>query len=349
MRISELTGQTQLADSAVLTAVNANGENVKITHGDYKANLGVTGTLAQDGNVLGTPVLDIAGTDYKVRNLEDGYGIKASLSPENGITLDHNFTAGSGSGTPVLVDESTLNPLIRSIRAGSGIAIGVSGDAIQISATAAAVSATILVNDLSDLPSPSGGAIQLEDSTNYLFASRVDIGANRLIMGSNCSITGVSLGNSAIISSTAGVLITFLQDTRGAVSGIALNAPASSALFDVESIAPATAAFNIYRIIVEAANTIGRFDQLDLLLVGSAALPNGITGAGATFEGAFNLINIDSTFINDWSGTLYDFGTSTIDFLNVENENLVSTLGTNKVVEGLANSGNINVGGSGII
>jgi hypothetical protein len=47
------------------------------------------------------------------------------------------------------------------------------------------------VRTLSDLPEPVGAVITLPDDTNYLIIGRVDMGANRIVMGQHCSIYGL--------------------------------------------------------------------------------------------------------------------------------------------------------------
>jgi len=91
---SDFTGKTLIPSGSTFDFV-INGSNFKILDTDFFAALGVTGTIVQDGAVAGTPVLDTQGTVNNIRNLEDGSGVKSSVSPENGITLEHNFTFDS--------------------------------------------------------------------------------------------------------------------------------------------------------------------------------------------------------------------------------------------------------------
>ncbi len=186
-KISEMVSITSVNADGSLTVVQ-NGQNFKISQSDYIAGLGVTGTIVQDGAVTGTPVLDIAGTVNNIRNLENGSGVKASVSAENGITLEHNFIPGS-SGTPVLIDETTLTPTILNIVAGTGISVARNNGAIQIATSAVPTSNnTVIVNEITDFPAAVTGVITLVSGTDYFLtndmstANRFDISAGNIVV-----------------------------------------------------------------------------------------------------------------------------------------------------------------------
>jgi hypothetical protein len=80
---------TVLANSYLDYVVN--GSNYKISYDNFVANLGVTGSIVQDGAVTGAPVLDVDGTVNRIRNIENGSGVLANVSAENGVKLSHNF------------------------------------------------------------------------------------------------------------------------------------------------------------------------------------------------------------------------------------------------------------------
>jgi len=114
-----------------------NGYNYKITYANFISGLGVTGTIVQDGSVTGTPVLDVSGTVNNIRNLENGSGITASVSAENGITLAHNFTVNS-TGSPLMLNTSALSPTFVSLVAGTGITLAAASNTITITNAPAA-------------------------------------------------------------------------------------------------------------------------------------------------------------------------------------------------------------------
>ena len=113
-----------------------NGSNFKISYDDFVSGLGVTGSIVQTGALTGAPVLDVDGSVNKIRNIENGSGILANVSAENGLILSHNFTANV-DGLPVLLNTTAASPTIASIVAGSGIAVtAVNNGGIQISSIA---------------------------------------------------------------------------------------------------------------------------------------------------------------------------------------------------------------------
>lgn len=140
---SDFTAQTSILSGSYL-GFFANGYNYKISYDNFLAGLGVTGTIAQDGAVTGTPVLDIQGVDNFIRNIEDGAGIVTNISPDNGIEIAHNFTVDS-TGEPLMQNISAASPTLVSLVGGTGIAVATSGETIEISSTEAATYASVSV------------------------------------------------------------------------------------------------------------------------------------------------------------------------------------------------------------
>jgi len=135
---------TVLANSYLDYVVN--GSNYKISYDNFVANLGVTGSIVQTGAVTGSPVLDVDGSVNKIRNIENGSGILANVSAENGIVLSHNFTANA-DGLPILLNTTAASPTIASIIAGSGISVTAVNDAgIQITSIADEIYAQVVLH-----------------------------------------------------------------------------------------------------------------------------------------------------------------------------------------------------------
>ena len=133
--------------------------NYKITYDNFVAGLGVTGSIVQEGNALATPILDIQGSVNGIRNLEDGSGIQTAVSPENGVTIEHNFIEDT-SGVELIVDLTADQPKFRSLVAGSGISVGASNGSIQIALSGVpATTKTVIVNQLSDFPTAVAGVM----------------------------------------------------------------------------------------------------------------------------------------------------------------------------------------------
>ena len=123
-----------------------NGSNFKISYDDFVSGLGVTGSIVQTGAITGAPVLDVDGSVNKIRNIENGSGILANVSAENGLILSHNFTANV-DGLPILLNTTAASPTIASIVAGSGIAVtAVNNGGIEISSIAEAIYAQVTMH-----------------------------------------------------------------------------------------------------------------------------------------------------------------------------------------------------------
>lgn len=140
---SDFTAQTSILSGSYL-GFFANGYNYKISYDNFLGGLGVTGTIAQDGAVSGTPILDIQGTDNFIRNIEDGAGIVTNVSPDNGIEIAHNFSVNT-TGEPLMQNIAAASPTFVSLVGGTGIAVATSGQTIEISSTSEAAYATVSV------------------------------------------------------------------------------------------------------------------------------------------------------------------------------------------------------------
>ena len=124
---SQFIQQTSVLPGSYLDYV-VNGTNYKISYTDFVSELGVTGSIVQEGSVTGTPILDADGSVNNIRNLENGSGIVTSVSSENGAKISHNFTANA-DGLPILLNTTAASPTIASIVAGSGISVSMVNDA----------------------------------------------------------------------------------------------------------------------------------------------------------------------------------------------------------------------------
>jgi hypothetical protein len=142
---SEFIQQNTVLANSYLDYV-VNGTNYKISYDNFVANLGVTGSIVQDGAVTGAPVLDVDGSVNRIRNLEGGSGINVNVSPENGVIVSHNLTANA-DGLPILLNTTAASPTIASIVAGSGISVQAVNDAgIQITSIADEIYAQVVLH-----------------------------------------------------------------------------------------------------------------------------------------------------------------------------------------------------------
>ena len=110
-KISQFTGQASVLDGAFFTLVSATGTNIKISVADFLNSRTLSGALQQDGPTVSTPVLDIAGAQYKIRNLVAGKAVSLSIEAENGLQIDFSLgnTAEPNTTYQALVGDRYIN------------------------------------------------------------------------------------------------------------------------------------------------------------------------------------------------------------------------------------------------
>ena len=106
--------------------------NYRISYTNLVSGLGVTGTIVTTGSGTATPVLEKDGTINKIRNIENGSGIAASISATDGVEIKHNFTVDA-TGSPLMLNTTATSPTFVSLFAGSGISLTATGNIIAIS------------------------------------------------------------------------------------------------------------------------------------------------------------------------------------------------------------------------
>ena len=196
---SNFTALDNIPDDATLDFVS-NGSNFKITKADFITALGVTGTLSQLGDPLGTPILNIAGTDNQIRNLEAGAGIGVSVSPNLGAEIKHNFQAGT-AGQAVLTDITLASPVIRNIVGITGVSVAVSSDGknLEVGGTTVGLANRVVVSTASDL------AGLLDSTKEYFLDGIIDMGTQSIeVPQGGLSLTGYNFDVSKLTSSAAG-------------------------------------------------------------------------------------------------------------------------------------------------
>ena len=332
-------GTTAIDDAATFDFVYQ-GTNKKVSLQNLLTNFGVTGTLVQDGAVTGTPILDTQGTVNNIRNLEDGSGIKTSVSPENGITLEHSFTEDT-AGAKLVVDLTSLTPELRSIVAGAGISVAQSGGEIQIALSGAPTSTkTVIVNSISDFPTAVAGVITLADDTEYAVLNDIST-TNRFVWGNNCVISG---SDNAVVNLTytdSGVMLTSLNKTW-TLRDITVTC-LSGTFIDFDGTGAEILQIKNSRVIASDLGTIddfagAHFDDTQLI----------VTTSGFLFGGSNGVILLEANLSVIAAGVLYDLGTSTFSAFSVT-DSFITLNGSSIFLDGAASSANINTGGLGSV
>ena len=338
-KISQFLAQTSIPSDAEITYISGN-TNYRITLADFLSSIGVTGTIVQDGAVTGTPILNTAGSVNNIRNLEPGSGIKTSVSPENGATIEHNFSEDI-VGVKLITDLTADSPIFRSLVAGSGINISGSGDEIQVALSAVPVSTkTVIVNDINDFPAAVSGVITLADDTEY--AVRNDIStANRFVLGDNCVLTGSDAAVITLAYTGSGIMFTSLNKTW-TLANITISCTSGTFIdFDGTS----TEIFQIRNSVV-IADTLGTIDDFSGIHFDDLQLT--VATNGFLFGGTNGVILLEANLTTIGAGTLYDLGTATFGSFSVTDA-FVTLNGTSVFMDGAASSANIDVGGLGSV
>lgn len=120
--------------------------NYRISYTNLVSGLGVTGTIVTTGSGTAAPVLEKDGTINKIRNIENGSGIAASISGTNGVSVKHNFTVDA-VGLPIMLNTAAISPTFVSLFAGSGIELNASSNSIVINAKDALYGAQVTLQD----------------------------------------------------------------------------------------------------------------------------------------------------------------------------------------------------------
>lgn len=338
-KISVFTAQSSLPSDAQLTYISGN-TNYRITLTDFLASIGVTGTIVQKGDPLGTPVLNTSGSVNEIRNLEDGPGIKTSVSALGGIDIEHNFQTDI-VGAQLVNDLALASPTFRSLVAGTGINVAQSGTEIQIALSATPASTkTVIVNDINDFPAAAAGVITLADDTEY--AVRNDIStANRFVFGNNAVISGSDNIVVDLAYTGSGIMFTSLNKSW-TIKSITLSFPSGTFLdFD----GTGAEIFQLKNCAL-TGDTLGTINDVGGIHIDDTQL--NITTDGFLFGGVNGVVLAESNLGTISAGTLYDLGVATFSGFSVT-EAFVTLNGASVFLDGAASSANITAGNLGAI
>lgn len=342
-KISQFIAESSLSDSDYLDFIR-NGTNYRISYKDVKSSLGAIGALSQIGAPTGVPTLNINGSNYQFRNIESGNGVLASFSPYNGVKLSWNVTQDN-TGVPLISNVDVAKPVVRSLVAGNGINLGVTGDRIQISAVDAVVSSkTVVVSDISDFPAPISGVITLNDNTDYLIVQDITT-ANRFVIASSSTIRASASQIIKLEYTGTDVMFTGVNPNFR-MEGITVSCP-NGTLFNVTS-PTLPGILQMIEMNVEAMNNGGTIDGLFICRFAGVAFEL-ITTNGFQFSGAFKNLIVDTAIQFQVAGTFIDLQAATFDTINIMNCSMNSVGAGCTFLSGATLSANINVGGLGSV
>lgn len=333
---SNFTQQTTIPSGATFDFVY-NGANYKISYADMVASFGTVGTISQLGLSTATPILNIDGTDNQIRNIEDGPGVKASVSSHGGVKVEHNFTQGT-TGAQILKNSTETQPIFRTILQGSGISVAEQNGYIQIALSATPVTTkTIIVNEEADFPAAVSGVITLEANTEYYMTNDITT-SSRFVLGSSTVLTGSDGTLITLTYSGTGIMFTSVNNSNK-IKDVIVSC--TSGTFCAVSCASCQSVFQVVNTRV-LCDTIGTIDGIY-----TASFQNiiwGVVTDGLTFLNNNSIISFFQNIGTLTAGTFVDLGTSTFDgftFSNSQGELPAGTI----LISGAADSGNVNSGG----
>ena len=171
---SQFVAKTTVEAGSYLDYV-VNGTNYRISYDNFVSNLGVTGSIVQTGAVTGAPVLDVDGSVNKIRTIENGSGILANISAENGIKISHNFT-NDVTGERIFLNTTSEQPVFASLVAGNGIQLTSTDNYITIDQVGVAEYANVTMHNNSTetviastaIPVKVAGTFVVGDESGYV-------------------------------------------------------------------------------------------------------------------------------------------------------------------------------------
>ena len=342
-KISSFNVSTSLNDSDLFTFV-VNGTNKNIAYSSFKTDLGVTGSLSQEGDPLGAPVLEQNGTTYNIRNLESSKGIIASVSAQNGVVLGANFSQGA-VGVPIITDLNADIYQVKTLEAGTNIALQDRGDHIEISFNpTAGASKTVVVSTIGDFPAAVAGVITLTPDTDYLIASDIST-TSRFVVAAPNTIRAASSQMVMLEYTGAGDMFTG-TDPNFKIVNITVSAPNGN-IYNTTSAGGAGIVQMVESNIQDCQN-IGTMNGNFITRFTNVAFENIIAG-GLTFTGTHSILVVDVGVAFLGGGALIDLGTATFDTISIAGGNIASSAPGSVFLSGAAASANINVGGLGAV
>ena len=334
-RWSALTKQTTVSGSASMNMEDG-GKNVTISVDDFASQYQLAELIVEG---LGTPVLQIAGSQNKIRSIESGGGISVSVGPSNNIELGVDLANGSSGGAESFVDTSATPIVARTIQAGAGINVGQAGDVIQISTSALpAPVTTVIVNQESDFPTQDATTITLDTETQFIIGATFST-AKSFIVGDKSLITGNNILSPVLTYTGTGTMFTSI-DASLTIRDIQVDHPNAQG-FDFTDTVGGQILFLNEKVRTVSGTKYGTFDSLQTVLIeGSSALD---VDDGVTFAGASNTItSISKLFMQSTSASFVgvDFGAAISQTIEIDDLILVGPAGSIGL-KGLANSGNV--------
>ena len=335
---SQFTVKTNIIDSDFIRMF-VPGQNLAISFSDFKLSLGVTGTLTAIGDPLGVPVLqEPTAGDFQIRTIESGAGVIASVSPENGITLDWNV-AQDVVGFPITSGLTNPQPVMSSLIAGTGMSIAQGTNSLILSATGETTPTnTVIINQESDFPVQNGTTITLSASTRFVIGASFTT-AKRFICQDGFVITFENQFGGVLTYSGTGDMFTGSQ-IGGTFTQAMFDSPNANQTFNFSD------STNTKVLLIDGVTVLNtpKWGTYDGLLTSATQFSNSPNADdGITILGSGQIVVSLSQFaIVGTSATCkqIDFGAAIIPNIEMNNLVLIGPPGAVQVT-GLASNGNV--------
>jgi len=199
----------------------------------------------------------------------------------------------------------------------------------------------VIVSDATDFPDPVANVITLAADTVYFIDGAIDIGDDRIVMGSNTQIRGHGASLSSITTTNTGNIITATGSHQ--IHNIAISASAGT-IFSCTGGSTESAYYTNFQI--TACATVGTFSNWYSLVWQQGAVVSATT-AGLDFSGTCRIFIIDLVEFFSSTGTAIDLGTATFNTVSLIRCGFSASSGTHLAIA--ASSANINSGYAGRI
>jgi hypothetical protein len=197
----------------------------------------------------------------------------------------------------------------------------------------------VLIQSLSDLPTPSSGVITLASDTVYLIDGAIDIGANRFSLSDKVTVRGLGGQHSSITSSTTGAIFTSSADFH--LDSFKLTAPAAT-VFSCTGGGYESA--QVSQFTVNSCLSVGTFTNWYSLFWDKGAVVS--TTTGMSFSGTCNILIMNLvSFLSGYS-TAVDLNTATFNTCTFNRCGFSNASATSHI-DIAASSANINSGKTG--
>lgn len=271
--------------------------------------------------------------------------LSKTLAPAQSVVSDVNFLGViQKSGVDLITTDNALSKTTGSAQTVVGSVdftggLLVNGDLVVIPTK------RVVVNALSDLPTPIASEITLVASTQYFIGNDINIGTNRILMGQDSVFTGLDENVITVTYTGTGTMFTAV-DVDCRVKAICA-ASTSGTFLDASNTAGSEGTSNVIIDNVDIqTSVIGNIANLNILGIFRCAF-NSVTTSGWSFTGSLgNAFTMNDCTIIQGAGSFIELGVATFLSFDINNYLMIGSGGTT-FLSGAAASANIRAGGLG--